>query len=130
MNTNTRGDPLPSYPPSVRTVRAVLAIQAAVWIMLGVLTASPTSPALPVSEAAWVIALLMFANATVFAVLAVAMRPARRGLFLFAVAVVLANLVLTVADQVGPSDAFALFLNVLTLGVLFLARSPLSAREG
>lgn len=130
MDASRPGGPPTMDAPSVRATKALMALHAAVWIMFGMVAASPTSPTPVESEPAWAEAFLMFANAAVLAFFSASLRPSRPYVFLGAVAVILVNLVLTVADQMGAFDVFVLFLNVLTLGLLFTARGSLAARGG
>lgn len=129
MNSITHGEAPPPDNPTVRATKALMALHAAVWVMFGIAAASPTSPTVLLSDTSWTAVFLMFANAAVLAYLAIAVRSERPRVFVLAVAVIVANLVLTLADPVGPADVFVLLLNALTLGLLFAARASLAARN-
>jgi hypothetical protein len=100
----------------LRAAQTLFAVNAIIWIALGVLSMARAYERNPAqSLTIWIIAVLMFGNAAAMGVAGWTLP--RRGIWtIFALAVLVINIVLTFTDQVGFLDIATLFVDLAILG--------------
>jgi hypothetical protein len=108
-------------PGSVRIARVLFYLMAATWLVFAIVSLMrllnrPGSPLTPL-----VVAILMFGNVAAMALAGVLLGRPRKLWHLFALAVVLVNIVLTFPDELGLFDLLTLIVDLLIL-VLLLVR--------
>ena len=107
---------------AMRWAQGLFFLNAAIWLALGVMSLMRLGGNQGQGVAALVVAVLMFGNAGAMA-LCGALLPKRRMLFyLFALAVLAVNIVLTFTDQVGALDWITFAIDLVLLGILVVAR--------
>ena len=119
-NQNSPAKPA-GAPGSVRIARILFYLMAATWLVFGVLSlvrlfnrsGSPLTPL--------VVAILMMGNVVAMALAGLLLGRPRKLWHLFALAVVLVNIVLTFPDEFGLFDLLTLIVDLVILGLL-LAR--------
>jgi hypothetical protein len=113
-----------SAPRIIRMAQALFLFNAAIWLTFGFVSLfRMTSPAVLNQTAALIIAALMFGNVAALLVAGFGLGTRRRLFFLFAIAVLLVNILLTFTDQVGVFDVSTLVIDMITLGLLIAGRS-------
>lgn len=75
------------------------------------------------SVAMWVVGILMFGNAGAMLLAGIGIGKPRRLFYLFAMAVLAVNIILTFTDQFGIFDLLTLLVDLALLAFLILARS-------
>ena len=110
----------PSRPSTpVILARALFYLNAAIWLLLGVVTvARGTSGGPGGPTAVWILAILMAGNAAVMLWLGLNLGRGGRRIYAFAVLFLLANIVLTVTDQFGVLDLITLILDGVILALV------------
>jgi hypothetical protein len=104
--------------------RILFAVNAVAWILLGIAgvmrlrLAAPVGTGLP-----WAVAILMFGNAAAMAWFAWALGRRRALWYWAAVALVVANILLSVTDQFGLLDMLVLLVDAVLLILLLAARA-------
>jgi len=105
----------------LKLIRTLFFLNAAVWLAFGV--SSLLFRALDGgSLTRWVITAMMIVNAAVMIWLGVMIVSGRNWVFFLAILYMALNVVLSITDQFGWIDAIILLLNLIVLGMLFLAR--------
>ena len=105
----------------LKLTRTLFFINAVVWLAFGV--SSLLFRALDGgSLTRWVITAMMVANAVVMIWFGVMIVSGRNWVFFLAILYMALNVVLSITDQFGWVDALILLLNLVVLGILFLAR--------
>jgi len=105
----------------LKLTRYLFFLNAVVWLAFGV--ASLLSRALDNgSLARWVITVMMLANAAVMLWFGVKIVAGQNWVFFLAILYMALNVVLSITDQFGWTDALILLLNLCLLGLLFLTR--------
>ena len=117
------GPSSPILPLAIRLARLLLFLDAGIWSILAVMALTrPTTLAALDGQFRWLLSALMAANAAVLAVAGWLLGLGRRGVWVFALAVLAVNIALTVTDQVGFYDWVTLTLDVVIVGLLIGAR--------
>lgn len=107
----------------VRVVQALLALNTAVWLTFGLISLLRLSLQNP--EQIWVfgiVAMLMFGNAAALLLAAWLLGRRPKWGYVFALAVLLVNIVLTFTDQFGLFDLLTLLLDLVSLSILAVKR--------
>jgi len=107
---------------ALRAAQALLALNALIWVGLGVLSFIRISERGARSGTLAAVAVLMFGNAAAFLICAVGLHTGRRAFYWLTLAVLVANIVLTFTDQFGALDFVTLLIDLVALGLLFYAR--------
>lgn len=117
----------PAHPPVlVRITQLLFLLNAVIWIVLGVIYLRDMAAGV---SSGWVVALLMFGNAAVLAGLGWALGTQRWWFYYLALLVLLVNIVLGVADDIGLADVLVLCLNTVMLVLLFIKRAWYTANR-
>jgi hypothetical protein len=95
-------------------------VNAAIWIALGISTLVRMEGQ---GMAAWVLAGLMFGNAGAMLLSGWGLGKEKRGFFYLAVAVLAANIVLSVTDEFGLFDLMVLLIDLGLLALLIASRT-------
>ncbi len=107
---------------TVRWAQGLFFLNAVIWLALGAVSLTRLGGHGGQVVTAPMVAILMFGNAGAMA-LSGALLPKRRLLFyLFALAVLAVNIVLTFTDQVGALDWITFAVDLVLLGTLLVAR--------
>ncbi|MFN2240939.1 MAG: hypothetical protein ACK2U2_01545 [Anaerolineae bacterium] len=110
---------------AMRWAQGLFFLNAVIWLVLGIASLVRLGGSEGGAVTALVVAILMFGNAGAMA-LGGALLPRRRQLFyLFALAVLAVNIVLTFADQVGALDWITFAIDLVLVGILIVARRHL-----
>lgn len=99
-----------------RMAQALFYFNAALWLLLGIVSLVRTSGGSP--STAWIIAVLMFANAAALALCGWGIGSGQKRFLYLALAVLGVNILLTFTDQVGALDVATLAIDVILLGLL------------
>jgi hypothetical protein len=111
----------------LKLTRGGFFLNALVWLVFGGMSLTLAVEA--GTTIRWVYSLLMFANAMVMFWFGLQIVSGRKGVFFLAIVYMAINVVLTITDQFGIMDALILFLNLILLGLLFVARQRLNQSE-
>jgi hypothetical protein len=107
---------------AMRWAQRLFFVNAAIWLVLGIVSLARLGSGEGGVVTALVVAILMFGNAGAMA-LSGALLPRRRLIFyLFALAVLAINIVLTFTDQVGALDWITFAVDMVLVGILIVAR--------
>jgi len=107
---------------AMRWAQGLFFLNSVIWLVLGIASLVRLGGSEGGVVTALVVAVLMFGNAGAMA-LSGALLPRRRLLFyLFALAVLAVNIVLTFTDQVGALDWITFAIDLVLLGILIVAR--------
>ena len=106
---------------AISVVQSLLYLNTAVWLLLGVLTLLRLSDN-NVNQIVGIsiIALLMFGNAGAMLVVAWLLGKRQKRFYLFALTVLLVNIILTFTDQFGMADLVTLIIDLVILGLLII----------
>jgi hypothetical protein len=108
---------------AVRAAQILFYINAAVWLALGVFTlARLENGATGQSISMWVVGILVLGNAAAMLLAGIVIGWPRKLFYLFALAVLGVNIVLTFTDQVGIWDILTLLVDLTLLGLLIVGR--------
>lgn len=114
----------------IKTAQVLFYLNAAIWVLLGILLLSgKVYFGLSQSGMLWIIAILMFLSAAAMLVAGVGIGKLSIRWYLFAIAVLVVNLILTITDQVGEIDMITLGIDLLILGLLFNSRTQFLGRK-
>ena len=105
---------------TLNLIRIMFFVNAIVWGVFGIL--SLLQAAEGGSSLRWMISILMLANAVVMGWFGVMIVSGRNWVFFLAILYMAINVVLSITDQFGWADALILLLNLVILGLLFVAR--------
>jgi len=117
----------------LRSAQVLLYINAAVWLILGILTLLRVSQNNPESTfALWIIAILMAGNAGMMLLCGWGLGTDHRLFYYLALAVMAVNILLTFTDQFGLLDFLTLVIDLAILAFLVADRrsKSLSIRTG
>lgn len=111
----------PSRPPAIRYVQWLFYLNTAIWLLIGVyslirLYRGEDTPDITLL----VVAVLMFGNAAAMLIAGWGLGLRNRWLYLFAIAVLLFNILLTFTDQFGIFDLLTLLLDLVLLILLWV----------
>ena len=107
--------------------RSLFFISAAAWLILGTLTLMRALA--NTSDWRMILSGLMITNAAVMAWFGVKIVRAQNHIIFFAIIYMTLNVVLSVTDQFGWIDALILLLNLIVLGLLFVAKQRVKQSE-
>lgn len=102
----------------MKTIQILLYLQALVWLVFGMFTWANYP------ENHWLLGLLVL-NAILFAGFSYLIVKKNEWLFYFLIAFLIANIVLTLTDQVGVFDGIVLVLDFAVLNLVILYRKKL-----
>ena len=105
-----------------RAAQSLFGLNALIWLILAGVSLARLTGDRPNSFIFWVIAALMVGNAGAMLLCAVVIGRRKRIYYLFALLVLLVNIVMSVTDQVGWADLLTLFIDVVLLGILLGGR--------
>jgi len=104
---------------AIRAAQALFFLNAVVWLAFGILWLVDTAGRTPVqATTAWITGILMLGNVGAMLLSGIGLGTRRRHFFLFALAVLVVNLVLTLTDQVGLFDWITLGIDLVLLALL------------
>ena len=107
----------------VRAAQILLALDGMVWIGLGIFSWVSQVEKHPDDEALYsLLALMMLGNALVMLLCAWLIGKRKKVFYLFSLAVLMVNLLLTFTDQFGGLDLVTLLLGVLVCGIMIFRR--------
>ena len=107
---------------AMRWARGLFFLNAAIWLVFGMVTVVRLAGNAGQGVTAVVVAVLMFGNAGAMALSGVLLGRRRVLFYLFALAVLVVNILLTFTDQVGALDWITFAIDLVLLGILILAR--------
>ena len=114
---------LRSFLNPIRAVQSLLTLDGLVWIGLGIFSWVSLVEKYPNEEAVYsLLALMMFGNALVMLLCAWLIGKGKILFYLFTLAVMMVNLLLTFTDQFGGFDLATLLLGVLVCGIMIFRR--------
>ncbi|HSN78241.1 MAG TPA: hypothetical protein VL334_24480 [Anaerolineae bacterium] len=115
----------------IRLLRILFFLDAVIWLVFGVAILARVIPGAPdQASTAGIIAVLMLGNAAALALAGWGLGRRSQLAWLFALALLLVNTVLTVADQMGLWDWLFLALELAMLGLLLaVARRYVGVRN-
>ena len=101
-----------------RWAQGLFFLNAAIWLVFGVVSVVRIAGNGGQGATAVVVAVLMFGNAGAMALSGALLGKRRRLFYLFALAVLAVNIVLTFTDQVGALDWITFAIDLVLLGIL------------
>ena len=107
--------------------RSLFFINAAVWLIFGALGLMRALA--NTNDWRMILSVLMITNAAVMAWFGVKIVRAQDHIIFFAIIYMALNVVLSVTDQFGWIDALILLLNLIVLGLLFVAKQRVKQSE-
>lgn len=114
---------------AVRAAQALFFLNAAVWLAFGTLWLIDTSGRTSVqAAAAWIVGLLMLGNVLAMLVCGIGLGTRRRLFYFLSLAVLAANLLLTLTDQVGLFDSITFGVDAVLLVLLVATRRHIPTR--
>lgn len=105
-------------PTSVIVAQAMFFLNAAIWILFGVLTLRRMH-----GSTAWIVAILMAGNAGAMLLAGWGIGKRQKRFYYLGIAVLAVNIVLTVTDEFGLFDLITLCIDVILLVLLIATRS-------
>lgn len=108
---------------TIKTAQLLFYLNALIWFVLGLVSwvSIGDHQAIP-AYLRWTITLLMFGNASFMLFSGWGLGRGSRWLYLLALGVLAANIILTFTDQVGTLDWITLVIDLLLLGILITIR--------
>ena len=107
---------------AMQWARGLFFLNAAIWLVFGVLSLVRLVGNGGGAVVGWVVAILMFGNAGAMALSGALLGKRKRLFYLFALAVLAVNIVLTFADQVGALDWITFAIDLVLVGILVVGR--------
>ena len=105
---------------TLNLIRIMFFVNAIVWGVFGILSLLQAADG--GSSLRWMISILMLVNAVVMGWFGAMIVTGRNWVFFLAILYMAINVVLSITDQFGWADALILLLNLVILGLLFVAR--------
>ncbi len=106
----------------VRVTRWLFALNALIWLAFGRISLYRLANA-GYAQTAWVVAVLMFGNVAALALCAIGLAKPCRIFYIFALAVLAGNILLTFTDQFGLFAMLTLLLDLVLLVLLIRLRA-------
>jgi len=106
----------------MRWAQGLFLLNAAIWLVLGIASVVRLAGNAGQGVTAVVVAVLMFGNAGAIALSGALLGQRRLLFYLFALAVLAVNMLLTFTDQVGALDWITFALDLVLVGILIVAR--------
>lgn len=116
MNTNTR------YSKRIKAVQRLFFVNAAIWLLFGVISLARMANQTTQFTAALVIGVLMLGNVAAMLIAGVGVGQQKRWATAFGLAVLLINIILTITDEFGIFDLITLLLDGWLLALLIATR--------
>jgi len=114
-------------PTSVRLAQGLFFLNTAIWLAIGIISLIRLAGGdTGVSITFWIVAILMFFNASAMFVAGVGVGTQRRFFYYLALALLVVNLILTVTDQFGWLDLLTMLIDLVLLGLLIQTRKNYS----
>jgi len=113
-------------PNSVIVARALFLLNAAIWVLFGVVSLIRMSNSAAGSASMWIVAILMFANACVMLWVGGGLGKQQRRFYYLALVVLAVNIILTVTDQFGLFDLIILVFDAVLFALLVATRAGYS----
>ena len=107
---------------AIRWAQGLFFLNAAIWLVFGIVSLVRLGGSEGGAVTALVVAILMFGNAGALALSGALLARRRLIFYLFALAVLAVNIVLTFTDQVGALDWITFAVDLLLAGILIVAR--------
>lgn len=107
---------------AMQWARGLFFLNAAIWLVLGVVSLVRLGGSEGGVVVALVVAVLMFGNAGAMALSGALLGKRKLPFYLFALAVLAVNIVLTFTDQVGALDWITFAIDVVLVGILVVGR--------
>ena len=107
---------------AMRWAQGLFFLNAAIWLVFGIVSVVRIAGNAGQGVTAVVVAVLMFGNAGAMALSGVLLSKRRLLFYLFAMAVLAVNIILTFTDQVGAFDWITFAVDLVLLGILIVAR--------
>ena len=107
---------------AMRWAQGLFSLNAAIWLVFGIVSVVRLAGTAGQGVAAVVVAILMFGNAGAMALSGALLGRRRLLFYLFALAVLAMNIVLTFTDQVGALDWITFALDLVLVGILIVSR--------
>jgi hypothetical protein len=101
----------------VGLAKGLFFLNAGIWVLFSVIFLSRTA-----NDYAWVVSVLMFANAAFMLIFGLLIERGNRWIFLAALAFLAVNILLTITDQVGFADLITLLLDLALVVLLVIER--------
>ena len=102
----------------MRWAQGLFFLNAAIWVLFGIVSVIRLAGNAGQGVTAVVVAILMFGNAGAMALSGALLGKRRLLFYLFALAVLAVNIVLTFTDQVGALDWITFAIDLVLLGIL------------
>lgn len=113
----------------LRLTQILFYVSGAVWVLLGIAALwRMNAGGLLTPISAIMIGMLMFGNAFILLLAGVGLAERTRLTYLFALLILVVNIVLAFTDQFGLFDLLTLLLNLLILALLLIYRKQLWAK--
>ena len=115
---------MPSKPKTILISQALFIFNAVVWLIFGIASILRLADASSVpSVTLWAIAILMLGNVGAMLIAGLWLGRQSRWALVFALAVLVVNIILTFTDQVGFFDLITALLDFAILGLLLFDRN-------
>ncbi len=115
---------MPSKPKTILVSQALFIFNAVVWLIFGIASILRLADGSSVpSVTLWAIAILMLGNVGAMLIAGLWLGRQSRGALVFALAVLVVNIILTFTDQVGFFDLITALLDFAILGFLLFDRN-------
>jgi len=121
---------IPKSPNPIRLAQALFFLNAAIWLLFGIYTLTEMAGRCPgQSMTVWISGILMFGNCVAMLLCGVGLGTQRRLFYYLSLAVLVANIILTVTDEFGLLDLITLLIDLALLGLLIATRKRYLARR-
>ena len=107
---------------AMRWAQGLFILNAAIWLGFGIVSVVRLGGNAGQGVTAVVVAILVFGNSGAMALSGALLGRRRLLFYLFALAVLAVNVVLTFTDQFGAFDLITLVIDLVLLGILIVAR--------
>ena len=107
---------------AMRWAQGLFFLNAAIWLVFGIVSVLRLGGNEGQGVTALVVAILMFGNAGAMALSGALLGKRRMLFYLFALAVLAVNVLLTFTDQVGALDWITLVIDLVLAGILIVGR--------
>ena len=109
-------------PASLRAAQVLFYVNATIWLLLGAASLVRAGNSTVPVVGLWVMAILMFGNCSAMLLGGLGLGMQNRLFYIFAIAVLVVNILLTFTDQFGVLDFGTLVIDVALLGLLIATR--------
>jgi hypothetical protein len=110
-------------PRAVQAAQFLFYINAAIWLLLGITTlVRLASGATDQTMTMWVVGILALSNGAAMLLAGIGIGKPNRLFFIFALAVLALNIILTFTDEFGILDLLTLLMDLVLLALLIVVR--------